>query len=89
MGRRVRLGRKRPNLAKEETNKGYTAVAANRLLNRSSPFWEHESYDHFVRDEAELNRIRRYILQNPVKAGLVESAEAWPWSYAAWLIDAD
>ncbi|MBE2200520.1 MAG: transposase [Anaerolinea sp.] len=67
--------------------KGFTAVAINRLLGRDGPFWQHESYDHVVRDEAELNRIRRYILNNPVKAGLVEKAEDWPWSYASWLCD--
>lgn len=65
--------------------KGFTATKANRLLGRTGRFWQHESYDHVVRDEAELNRIRRYILNNPVKAGLVAELEEWPWSYASWL----
>ena len=65
--------------------KRYTAWQANQHLGRSGRFWQHESYDHVVRDEAELNRIRRYVLNNPVKAGLVSTAEEWPWSYAAWL----
>ena len=51
--------------------KRYTAGEGNKILNREGAFWQHESYDHYVRDEAELNRIRRYILQNPVQAGLV------------------
>jgi putative transposase len=67
--------------------KGFTAVTANRALGRTGDFWQHESYDHVVRDEAELNRIRRYVLNNPVNAGLVEKAEDWPWSYASWLCD--
>jgi hypothetical protein len=46
-------------------------------------FWEDESFDHWVRDEAELVRIRTYIERNPVTAGLVERAEDWPWSSAA------
>jgi putative transposase len=61
--------------------KGYTATEANRVLGRNGRFWQEESYDHVVRDEAELNRIRQYILYNPVKAGLVENPEDWPWSY--------
>ena len=65
--------------------KGFTAVAANRLLDRSGPFWQHESYDHIVRSETELARIRRYVLNIPVRAGLVDSPEDWPWSYASWL----
>jgi putative transposase len=69
--------------------KGFTAVSINGILNRTGRFWQHESYDHVVRDEAELNRIRRYVLNNPVKAGLVEKAEDWPWSYASWWCDCD
>ncbi|NHZ71968.1 MAG: hypothetical protein GWP17_02650 [Aquificales bacterium] len=65
--------------------KGFTATEANKLLQRRGQFWQHESYDHIVRDEAELNRIRRYILQNPVKVGLVENEEDWPYSWAKWL----
>ncbi len=61
--------------------KGYTAREANRLLGRSGQFWEHESYDHIVRNWGSYERIVKYVLNNPVKAGLVESWEAWPWSY--------
>jgi REP element-mobilizing transposase RayT len=60
----------------------YTASEANRLLGREGQFWQHESYDHVVRDESELQRIVSYILLNPVKAGLVNRSEDWPWVYA-------
>ncbi|MBE2198715.1 MAG: hypothetical protein IAE79_08905 [Anaerolinea sp.] len=61
--------------------KRYTATEANRVLGRNGRFWQPESYDHVVRDEAELLRIRRYVLENPVKAGLVAQWEDWPWSW--------
>ncbi|MBK8655221.1 MAG: hypothetical protein IPN20_15245 [Haliscomenobacter sp.] len=61
--------------------KGPSAVAANRLLGRQGKFWQRESYDHFVRNEQELNNIIRYILENPVKAGFASHWEAWPFSY--------
>jgi REP element-mobilizing transposase RayT len=61
--------------------KRYTAREANKILKRSGTFWHHESYDHIVRDEAELQRIRHYILNNPVKAGLVPEWSDWPWTY--------
>jgi REP element-mobilizing transposase RayT len=64
--------------------KGFTATKANQVLGRLGQFWQEESYDHIVRDEAELNRIRRYILYNPVKAGLVADPEDWPWSYSKY-----
>jgi REP element-mobilizing transposase RayT len=61
--------------------KRHTAQEANKVLGRNGRFWQPESYDHVVRDEAELLRIRRYVLGNPVKAGLVAQWEDWPWSW--------
>jgi REP element-mobilizing transposase RayT len=63
------------------TMKGYSAGRANRLLSRSGAFWLHESYDHYVRSEAELGRIITYVVNNPVKAGLVSEWQAWLWTY--------
>jgi len=63
--------------------KGATAREANKILNRTGAFWQHESYDRVVRDEKELNRIIGYTINNPVKAGLVKNAEDWKWTYYA------
>jgi REP element-mobilizing transposase RayT len=63
--------------------KGRTAREANRLLGRTGqPFWEPESYDHWVRSEKELHQIEHYIEQNPVAAGLAIAPEDWLWSSA-------
>jgi putative DNA methylase len=59
--------------------KSYTAHEANRLLNRTGAFWQAESYDHWVRDDEELERIVFYIRANPVSAGLVDRPEDWLW----------
>ncbi|HUM68690.1 MAG TPA: hypothetical protein PLK31_07580 [Chloroflexota bacterium] len=61
--------------------KRHTAWEANKLLERDGAFWQHESYDHVVRDRREWERIVAYVLNNPVKAGLVQTWEEWPWSY--------
>jgi REP element-mobilizing transposase RayT len=46
--------------------KGATARQANKLLGRTGePFWQKESYDHWVRDQAEFHRIKAYIENNP------------------------
>ncbi len=64
--------------------KGFTAREANKLLKRTGEqFWRRESYDHWVRDENEWNRIARYIERNPVTAGLAARIEDYPWS-SAW-----
>jgi putative transposase len=60
----------------------FTSTQCNRLLNKKGPFWQKESYDHWVRDMEELERIIRYIEENPVKAGLAEAPEEWPFSSA-------
>ena len=61
--------------------KGATAREANRRLGRTGePFWQKESYDHWVRNHSEFVRIRGYIESNPVKAGLVRNPEDFRWS---------
>ena len=30
-------------------------------------FWQRNYYEHLIRDEYELNRIREYIIENPQK----------------------
>lgn len=57
--------------------KGRTARECNLELKLNGSFWQHESYDHVVRDEQELERIILYILNNPVKARLVREWKEW------------
>ena len=59
--------------------KSYTAKEANRLLQRNGVFWQREYYDHLIRNDADLRRVVRYVLDNPDKAGLRD----WPWVSAA------
>ncbi|MGK7370531.1 MAG: transposase [Candidatus Halalkalibacterium sp. M3_1C_030] len=61
--------------------KSYTAVHANRILKRSGQFWHRESYDRVIRNSKELENTINYTLNNPIKAGLVEKWEDWPYSY--------
>jgi len=65
--------------------KGIMAKRGNAMLTLTgSSFWQEESYDHLVRHEQELEKIRNYIEQNPVRAGLVREASAYRWSSAGW-----
>ena len=65
----------------------FTARKANRLLNRTGIFWQHESFDHVVRKGKELERIIWYVLNNPVIGGLVGSWQDWPYSYSKFNLD--
>ena len=63
--------------------KGRSAREANLTLCRTGePFWQAESYDHWVRNAKEGTRITRYIENNPLTAGLVTRAEDYLWSSA-------
>ncbi len=61
--------------------KSYTAKEANKLLVRKGSFWQYESYDRVIRDEAELENTLKYTLYNPVKAGLINEWKQWPYTY--------
>lgn len=61
--------------------KRHTARQANLILGREGAFWQDEGYDHVIRDNDEYLRIVNYVLENPVKAGLVTEWEDWQWTY--------
>jgi putative transposase len=67
--------------------KGFTASKANDILQRSGPFWQDESYDHIIRSEGELERVVKYVVYNPVKAGLVKEWREWMWTYTIFDVD--
>ena len=58
-------------------HKGSTARRTNILLNRKGRFWHAESYDHLVRSQQEFENTVWYIVNNPVKARLVDDYRKW------------
>ncbi len=50
--------------------KRLTAREINRLRAREGQLWQHESYDHIVRNEESLHRVSKYIERNPEFAGI-------------------
>jgi len=60
--------------------KGRSARECNLILGRSGPFWEHESFDHVIR-KGKFDQTIHYVLNNPVKIGLVQNWEDYQWNY--------
>jgi REP element-mobilizing transposase RayT len=60
--------------------KGRTARERNLIIGRTGSFWEHESFDHVIR-QGKFDKTILYVLNNPVKAGLVDYWEDWRWNY--------
>jgi REP element-mobilizing transposase RayT len=63
--------------------KSYTAKKINSALQRQGQFWMPDYFDRYIRDQAHFDRAMKYVDNNPVKAGLCEKPEDWPWCGAA------
>ncbi len=61
--------------------KGASARYANQHLGKTGSFWCKESYDMYIRNEKMLLNVIGYILENPVKAGLVTEWEEYDGNY--------
>jgi len=59
--------------------KGTSARSVNRLLGSSGPVWQEESFDHVPRTQESFEAKLEYIRQNPVRRGLVQNPEDYPW----------
>jgi REP element-mobilizing transposase RayT len=51
----------------------------SREILTASPHWQQGFFDHLIRHSESYSQKWEYVRQNPVRAGLVASADAWPW----------
>jgi len=65
--------------------KGRSARKLNLLLGEKGTFWQHAYYDHALRTDEDIKQISRYIVANPLRAGLVERIEDYPYWDSVWL----
>ncbi len=57
----------------------YWKSLAARQANLETPLWQREHWDTQLRRGESYDAKWRYVLENPVRAGLVQKAEAWPY----------
>lgn len=60
--------------------KSYTARQINRQQGTMGGVWQHGYHDHALRSDEDVRSVARYVVANPVRAGLVKSA----WNYPHW-----
>nr|WP_314641372.1 transposase [uncultured Pseudomonas sp.] len=65
--------------------KSRIAVTLNRSAGRQGPVWQHGYHDRAIRKEEDLQAVARYIVANPLRAGLVERVGDYPLWDAIWL----
>lgn len=63
--------------------KSFTAHQANKMLSRTGNFWQREYFDRLIRSGRQFEFSLRYVLNNPVKAGLCQEVGQWHWSRCA------
>jgi REP element-mobilizing transposase RayT len=59
--------------------KSYTGHEYARLGGQP-PLWQRSAFDHICRQEETAEKLLTYIVNNPVRAGLVERWQDWPWT---------
>ena len=57
-------------LAQCESWKRWKATQINRAIGDRGRFWQQDGFDHLIRSEEQFRHYRRYIAENPRKAGL-------------------
>ncbi len=65
--------------------KSRSAIGINRLFGQSGRVWQKGFHDHAIREEEDLRALARYVVANPVRAGLVQSVRDYPHRDARWL----
>jgi REP element-mobilizing transposase RayT len=75
-------GGRLPTLMKRIKN--VTALEIGRVTGRSTA-WQHGYHDHALREDESLRAAARYVVANPVRAGLVASVADYPFWDAAWV----
>ena len=65
--------------------KSRISLALNRSIGRNGSLWQHGFHDRAIRREEDLQAVARYIVANPLRAGLVRKIGDYPLWDAVWL----
>lgn len=65
--------------------KGRTGQLLMRRGQRPGPVWQPGYHDRALRSEEDVQAVARYIVANPLRAGLVSLIGDYPWWDAVWL----
>jgi putative transposase len=65
--------------------KSRSAIAINAALRSEGRVWQKGYHDHAARIEEDLQAMARYVVANPLRAGLVQTLRNYPLWDAVWL----
>ena len=77
---------KHANLSRSVNNvKSLSARKINKLLGTSGPVWQRGFFDRGIRSEEDVVGVARYILANPIRAGIIDEVGQYSLWDAIWV----
>ncbi len=64
--------------------KSRSILGINRAMGTTGPVWQRGYHDRALRREENLKHMARYVVANPIRAGIVERASDYPFWDAIW-----
>ena len=64
--------------------KSRSAIAINKYLKTGSKFWQKGYHDHALRKDEDVRTVAQYMIENPIRAGLVENIDDYPLWGSIW-----
>lgn len=65
---------------KSYTSRRINALGSPRSTPADTTLWQREFFDHILRSDESYSQKWNYVRDNPVRAGLVRSADAWKYA---------
>ena len=57
------------------------ATRTSRRMEIESPLWQRGFHDRVLRGDEKPGILAAYVVANPVRKGLIQEGESWPWAY--------
>ncbi len=64
--------------------KGRSARRLNMARTSPSRIWQKSFHDHALRAEEDIEGVANYLIQNPIRAGLVRDLDEYPFWWSIW-----
>ena len=65
--------------------KSLSTREVNRSTGRTGPLWQYGFHDRALRREENLEKMARYVVANPLRAGLVDTIADYPLWDTIWI----
>lgn len=65
--------------------KSRSAISLNAIMGGTGPIWQKGYHDRAIRQDEDLRAVARYVVANPLRAGLAQHIGEYPFWDACWL----